>query len=504
MATAADERVRGILAYHEATKHSPTSVRLARWVMDWSNKPDPFKRYPGLRQVPLERQPTSAGRPALDAISGSARSEAVDIDGRAIARLLSWGAGLHHQLRYPDGETFFFRTYASAGALYPVEVYLVGGALDGIDAGVYHYRPHGDALVVLREGDHRSSLARACAEEPSLARASAVVVLTGIPWRTAWKYSERGYRHLFWDAGMIAANLFALAASVDVPARVVIGFVDREVELLLGLDGRREFPLCLLPIGRSNRKLVAPASSLLELLEFQTPPLSRIEYEFEAISAANEATRLQSPEQVERWLARAMVPGRVEEPRGAAGVLDAVEDVLRLRGSARRFGTAPMPAEVLVDVLERATGGVPTDYAPEGSHLIEPYLVVNRVEGLERGAYVWRDGELRLLREGDFRPDAAFLCLDQRLGGTSAATMFLMADLGATLERLGARGYRAAQLEAGIVAGKVYLGAYAHRFGATGLTFYDDEVERFFSPDADGKSCMLVVTVGDSRRLRSG
>jgi hypothetical protein len=69
---------------------------------------------------------------------------------------------------------------------------------------------------------------------------------------------------------------------------------------------------------------------------------------------------------------------------------------------------------------------------------------------------------------------------------------------------LGARGYRAAQLEAGIVGGKVYLGTYAHRFGATGLTFYDDEVERFFSPDADGKSCVLVVAVGHSSRLTRG
>jgi hypothetical protein len=95
--------------------------------------------------------------------------------------------------------------------------------------------------------------------------------------------------------------------------------------------------------------------------------------------------------------------------------------------------------------------------------------------------------------------------LDQRLGGTSAATMFLMTDLRATLDRLGARGYRAAQLEAGILGGKVYLGTYAHRFGATGLTFYDDEVERFFSPEADGMSCMLVVAVGHSPRLvRSG
>jgi SagB-type dehydrogenase family enzyme len=502
MATAADEDIQEILAYHEATRHSPTSIRRSRWVMDWSNKPDPFKRYVGLQEVSLERQPTSGGRSALDAISGTAAERRdSDIDGRTIARLLTWGAGVHHQVRYADGETFFFRTYASAGALYPVEIYVVCGRLDGVDAGVYHYQPDGDALVLLREGDHRPSLVRACAEESSLARAPAILALTGIPWRTAWKYSERGYRHLFWDAGMIVANLLALATSVDEPVRVVTGFVDREVELLLGLDGQREFPLCLVPIGRSNGEVVASASSPPEALSLRTQPLSRNEYEFQAITAANESGRFETSEQVERWRARRTVAGRADHRRGTRGVADTVEDVLRRRGSARRFGTAPMPAEVFVDVLDRATGGVPTDYAPDGSHLIEPYLVVNRVEGLERGAYVWRGGELHLLREGDFRADAAFLCLDQRLGGTSAATMFLMTDLRATLDRLGARGYRAAQLEAGIVGGKTYLGTYAHRFGATGLTFYDDEVERFFSPEADGKSCMLVVAVGHSPRL---
>src|SRR5919106_390164 len=446
----AGAEVREILAYHEATKHSPESIRRSRWMMDWSNKPDPFRRYVGLPEVPLEREATTADRAALDSISGIAtRSAVAEIDRRAIARLLTWGAGLHHRVRYPEGETFFFR---------------------------------------------------ACAGEPDTARAPAVLAMTGIPWRTAWKYAERGYRHLFWDAGMIVANMLALETSVDVPVRVVLGFADREVEFLLGLDGRREFPLCLLPIGRSRQK-IAPASNPPEALELRTRPLSRTEYEFQAITAANEVGRLDPAEKVERWRARAAEPGRTEEPRGPGGVADSVEDVLRRRGSARRFGTAPMPAEILVDVLERATGGVPTDHAPDGSHRIEPYLVVNRVEGLERGAYVWGNGELRLLREGDYRVDASFLCLDQRLGGTSAATMFLMTDLAATLERLGARGYRSAQLEAGIVAGKVYLGAYAHRFGATGLTFYDDEVERFFSPDADGKSCMLVVTVGDSPRL---
>ena len=501
--TAESADVREILAYHEATKHSPESIRRSRWRMDWSNKPDPFKRYPDPPRIRLERELPASDRAALDAISGIVGGSPVgEVDRRVIARLLTWGTGLHHAVRSPDGGTFFFRTYASAGALYPVEVYVVCGQLDGLRAGLYHYLPQGDALALLREGYHRPSLVRACAGEPSLARAPAVLALTGIPWRTAWKYAERGYRHLFWDAGMIVANLLALAASLDVPARVVLGFADREVELLLGLDGRREAPLCLLPLGTSTTE-VEPSPAEPEEIVLRTPPLSGTEYTFEAILAANEAGWLGSPEKVERWRTRAIVPGRAADPPDTAAVADTVEDVIWRRGSARRFGPAPMPREVLVDVLGRATCGVPSDHAPEGLRLVEPYLVVNRVEGLERGAYVWRDGEPRPLREGDLRIEAAFLCLDQRLGGTSAATVFLMADLPATLERLGARGYRAAQLEAGTVAGKVYLGTYAHRFGATGLTFYDDEVEWFFSPDAAGKSCMLVVAVGDSLRLLS-
>ena len=499
--------IQEILAYHEATKHSPESIRRSRWAMDWSNKPHPFKRYAGLPRIGLEPEDPTPGRPALDAIAGvEAESPVTAVDLGAITRLLTWGAGLHHAVRHPDGQTFFFRTYASAGALYPVEVHIVCGELDGLGAGVYHYLPHGDQLVRLREGDHRPSLVRASAEDPAVVHSPVVLALTGIPWRTAWKYAERGYRHLFWDAGMIVANLLALAASVDVPARVVVGFADREVELLFGLDGRREVPLCLLPLGTSEREVV-PAPGPPEEIELPTLPLSRTEYAFEAITAANEAGRLGSPEEVERWRDRTgasdreVAPERAANATDAAAVTDGVEDVIRRRGSARRFGPTPMPREVLGDVLRRAASRVPTDYAPDGSRLIEPYLIVNRVEGLERGAYVWRDGELRPLRKGDFRAEAGFLCLDQPLGGASSATVFLMADLPATLERLGAHGYRAAQLEAGTVAGKVYLAAYAHRFGATGLTFYDDEAERFFSPDAAGKSCMLVVAIGDSPRV---
>jgi len=125
---------------------------------------------------------------------------------------------------------------------------------------------------------------------------------------------------------------------------------------------------------------------------------------------------------------------------------------------------------------------------------------VHAVEGIERGAYAYdRDAHaLDLVRRGDFRREAVFLCLEQPLGGMSSATVFFLADLGAVLEAFGNRGYRAANLEAGLIGGRLYLAAYAQRFGATGLTFYDRDVVDFFAPHAAGKDALFVTAVGRS------
>ncbi len=486
-------------AYHSATKHTPSSVRTRGWQLDWDNRPAPFKRYPGRETVALPEPRPVAGRSALEAIATVTVDEprgGLDLAG--LARLLAFGAGVARGRVFPGGDVFYFRTYACAGALYPVEVYVCCGDLDGLAAGVYHFDPLNTALVRLRRGDHRAHLVRATGVEPAMAAAPAALVLTGIPWRTTWKYTQRGYRHLFWDAGMILANLTALAAAARVPTRAVTGFADSEIEALLRLDGRREFPLCLLSLGVGPRVEPAPEPARAEA--FESPPLSRREVEFPEILAVNDAGRLPSGAAVASWREGRGLP-RAEEvaPPGAAD--DSIEAVIVRRGSARAFRPGAVPAGVLADILARATRGVATDIVPNGSRLVRPYLVAHDLGGLEPGAYVFERGALRLLRGGRFRQEAAFLCLEQLLGGTGAATHFLMADLAGVLGVYGDRGYRAAQLEAGVVAGRIYLGAYAHRLGATGLTFYDDEVTAFFSPDAAGLSCLLVVAVGESTRL---
>lgn len=502
MAGRGDDGTAAIIAYHDATKHSPESVRQRLHFPDWDNRPSSFKVYADLERVPLPENVPYLGVPALEAIATVTVPEPApgpDLD--SLARLLVRGAGVHHTRSF-RGDVIHFRNYASAGALYPVEIYVACADLPGLPAGVYHFDPAGPALTRLREGDQRGHLVRTTAVQPAVGRAPVVLALTGIPWRTSWKYTERGYRHLFWDAGMILANLLALAASARLPTRVVLGFADADVSALAGLEPRREFPLCLVPVGASEDE-VTPATEPPNEVSFKVAPLSRSEYVYRGILEANDAGRLDSPEEVREWRKGFGDPGSepAPQPPSDAAPTDSLEEIIRRRGSARVFARGSVPIEILTDVLARAAVPIPTDYALDGCRLVEPYLVAGAVEGLERGAYVFRGGGLGLLKAGDFRREAGFLCLEQELGAIAAATHFLMADFPRALGALGARGYRAAQLEAGIIAGKIYLGAYANRLGATGLTFYDDEVTRFFAPDTDGKSCMLVVAVGESPRL---
>jgi SagB-type dehydrogenase family enzyme len=231
------------------------------------------------------------------------------------------------------------------------------------------------------------------------------------------------------------------------------------------------------------------------------------------------ASSLHSAEEVAAWRGRTPLdPTRMTNLPPPAGPVvqltplsdaemprDPIEQVILRRGSSRQFARTPITLTQLSTMLDRATRGIPADFLnPFGSQLNHLYLIVHAVEGLESGAYVFqRDrGALECLKQGNFRNEAGYLGLEQLLPADAAVDIFFLADLRPILDRFGNRGYRAVQLEAGILGGKLYLAAYAQRLGATGLTFYDDEVTRFFSPHAEGKSAIFLVAVGKSAKLR--
>jgi nitroreductase len=168
------------------------------------------------------------------------------------------------------------------------------------------------------------------------------------------------------------------------------------------------------------------------------------------------------------------------------------DEVFRRRGSIREFSPEPIAGEELAAILAGAMAPIPLDVPPSN----EFRLIANAVEGLAPGAYRFDPPyTFHLLRAGNFREHAGFLVLEQYLGALAAATTFAMADLDDVLRRHGNRGYRAAQLEAGIRVGRIYLAAFARGFGATASTFYDDDVTAFLAPDP-GLSPLLCAAVG--------
>jgi nitroreductase len=183
-----------------------------------------------------------------------------------------------------------------------------------------------------------------------------------------------------------------------------------------------------------------------------------------------------------------------------------IEAVILRRGSTRAFAREPIGLPELTAILSSATRGLPGDWTAPGASVVDPYVLVHAVDGLASGAYALDRTRNTLvpLRTGTFRREAGHLDLGQALAADAAIDIFWLADLRPVLARFGNRGYRAAQLEAAIEAGKSYLAAYALGRGATGLTFFDDDVTAFFSPHAAGKSVLFLMAFGQSPAVRRG
>ena len=495
--------------YHEGTKHSYWSIRNNPHFLDWANRPMPFKIYPTIETLPLPRDVSQTGVIALSAVTHPVSYSQADSvpDLQDLTRILYFSAGITKQRTYPGGE-IFFRAAACTGALYEIELYVVTGDLPGLDAGVYHFNPADVTLGVLRKGDFRGNLAKATAMESAVPHAPVTIICTGTYWRNAWKYQARTYRHFGWDNGTLLANMLAVSAASGLPAEIVLGFLDAEVNRLLDLDTRHEVSFCLVSIGRRSES--PPSPQELPVLGLETIPLSQHEIEYPAMLQMHEASSLESAEEARQW--RRKQPPVFPSPDLAGEAVrlqpmseqeqpkDTIEQVILRRGSTRTFDrTASITLAQLSTILDRATRGLPADFlASPSEQLNDLYLIVHSVQGLKPGAYFFSQEQrmLELLKEGLFRVDAYHLGLEQELPADACVDIFFLANLERILERYGNRGYRAVQLEAGVIGGRMYLAAYALRLGATGLTFFDDDVTNFFSPHAIHKSAIFLLAIG--------
>jgi len=283
------------------------------------------------------------------------------------------------------------------------------------------------------------------------------------------------------------------------------------VNSLLDVDAKKEVAFSMITLGHTPA--AAPVAPAYEPLGLPIVPYSREEIDYPAMRQMHEASSLIRKEEVKLWrksnpaLASLKTKDKLIDLKpGANPTLstDTIEQVIQRRGSARKFERQPITLEQLTTLLERSTQGIPADFLSSfGKQLNEMYLIVHSVTGLVPGAYFFHreKKQLELLKEGDFRERAGYLGLEQELPADASVDIFFLADLNKIIAAFGNRGYRAVQLEAGILGGKLYLASYAQKLGATGLTFYDDDVVNFFAPHAKGKSAIFLVACGHPAKV---
>jgi SagB-type dehydrogenase family enzyme len=417
---------------------------------DLERLPPPWKVYPpDLPRVELPRVWPSPRLSATAVLAGQPVHAATSLDLSSLARLLHLSAGVV-RLREPTAtrRLLWFRAAGSAGGRFPLELYVSTRDVDGLPDGVHWYDPLAHTLVQLG---------------PPARGAATTLIVTGVPWRTTWRYAERGFRHIYWDAGSMLAQTLVLAESSGLAPRLWTRFSDAEVSDLVAADGVEEFPVALIGLG-AGEPAIHPTGDAIPGSIGETPT------EFPLLTLAQRAGNLTMLGQP--WAAA--LPLTAAFPDSA--VLDTV--ILR-RGSARRMDPeSTVGFGVFQFSMAAAMRGMTVPH----------FIAVHGVESLDAGLYRWPNLDQPLRRER-LREEMLLSGWDANLVRDAAFVVIGAVDL----ESLDDREYREAQLQSGIVEGRLHLAAYALGIGASGMTFLDSEIEGLLGEPLAG---LLFTCVG--------
>jgi hypothetical protein len=417
-------------------------------VNDFARLPWFFKRYPQpLPRIALPRELPGTAAPAIAVLAGTAQVVPAALDLPHLSRLLYLSAGVVRTMERPHG-IHPFRAAGSAGGRFPLELYVAVPEGVPLPPGVHWYDPLEHALVQVG---------------PTPGGGAPAVVVTGVPWRTGWRYRERGYRHVYWDAGTMLAQLLALADSAGLTAALYTRFPDAAVAALAAADGLHEIPVAVVGLGAGAPALEAAGPAVAGQVD--AAPV-----EFPLVTAAQRAgnsSTLGPP-----W--DRGIP--VHPPVLASAPL---ENVIAVRGSQRRMdSTRGLPEDLLRTCMTVAVRGISLAH----------WVVVHDVEGLDAGVYRWPAVDVPA-RTGAMRGELHRVCLRQALARDAA----FVTIAGADVSSLSDREYREAQLAAGLAEGRVHLAAYALGASASGMTFLDSEVPSLLGEPLDA---LLFTCVG--------
>ncbi len=221
---------------------------MPRGGLDWAHQPPPYKEFAhALKRFPIHPLDQKGGKSLWEAVAQRRSIRDFSDESVTFGELsqLIWATqGITLKAR-----GFDFRASPSAGALYPIETYLVANRVEEIPSGLYHYDVRETRFILLREGHFGPELSQAGLGQGILEEAACVFVWTAIVGRSKWKYRERAYRYIYMDVGHIGQTLYLAATALDLGCCTVGAFFDEEVDRVIGVDGKNEISVYLGAVG---------------------------------------------------------------------------------------------------------------------------------------------------------------------------------------------------------------------------------------------------------------
>lgn len=490
------------LEYHRQTSYD--RYKMKGQGLDWANQPSVFKTYPGLKTVPLPRVKARSKENLSSVIrEGSKANAAAKLTLDRLARIILLAHSVTAEVRHGDTQ-FYYRNVASAGALYPFELYVGARNISGLEHGLYHHSIGLHALTLLRPGNIMPALSSAL-ERGKNSVPVLIFVLTSIFFRSSWKYRDRAYRYSLLDTGHLAENLSLALTAEELPWSLYYDFDDAMVNNLLGVDPRREGCLAVVCVWGEDVSDTGEEPQDLKPSDQGLPDASRVsarETNYTLIrqihtSSSRVVEAVQGAPMLDH-LGLKMEPAKqISKADEWPEVMNYAEAVLRRR-SRRNFVPTEVSAQVLDGMLDllcstcdqRGTAGLIVGNA------ISVGFLAGNVQGLDPGFYMLNRGQESMARvsQGSMIHKMAHICLNQAWLAHCALHFVFLSNLEILERTWGTRGYRYAMLMAGRLGQRLYLGATAIGLGCCGIgAFFDDEAAKMLKIKDQAKLLYLVA-----------
>ncbi len=483
--------------YHDHTGYKGNMI--SGHQLDWFNQPTLFKDYKGVTRIPLPEPETLSAVP-LNSIEAF-KPETADpplIDINTLSTVLHLTCAITAKAKY-SGENYYYRSAASAGALYPVEIYLVCSNVEGLDDGVYNYSILKNLLFEIRKGDFSEYISTGLYAD-SDNKPAVSFILSSIFFRSSWKYRDRAYRYHLLDTGHVMANLILALQALNLPFLKTDNFNDTDINQLIGADEHKEAALSAVTIPgsiKADKNIQLPPLKKPDVNILRACIVSGNEIDYPAIREIHDAGRMYP---LSKNIAD--IPYNTlntDEWTDIETADDTTEDIpypecLFRRRSKRNFIDEEISRTDFMKILHT----VSEVSRINNREIIHTMFFAEKVENLAPGLYYLNRPvkKFGMMKPGLYGNKIANTCLNQGWLKNAGIHFVFSCNLEELDKTYGPRAYRYAMMDAGRTGQLLYIAAASLGLGCCGIgAFYDDEALELTGLN-DGQQILYFAAAG--------